>query len=159
MQSYSSSTQAIINKMRSSVLVIFKSNYTRNEGVPPINIYLLRLIFILMFFFLNFSSWSHIMQHSGLWENTDAAAWFMWASCAAISWIGIIRPLKMLPIVLFEIIYKTSWLLMIAYPLWVNNKLAGSSHEDMANVFMWVALPILAMPWKYFFTTYIFGKS
>jgi hypothetical protein len=62
----------------------------------------------------------------------------------------------MLPIVLLEILYKVLWLILIAYPLWSTNQLIGSPAEEMTRSFLWVALPILAMPWKYAFETYIF---
>jgi hypothetical protein len=64
----------------------------------------------------------------------------------------------MLPIVLFEIVYKTAWLFVVAYPLWVKNELTGSAAEGMTRVFIWVIFPIVAMPWKYFFRTHLLGK-
>jgi hypothetical protein len=134
---------------------IFKRDYENYEGVPKINIYLLRLLFTLMFLFLSYDSWSHIFAHKGPWEVTDAAAWCMWGSCSIISFIGIMRPLKMLPIVLFEIVYKVTWLLIVAYPLWVKNELAGSPAAHTTNVFLLVALPIVAMPWIYFYKNFI----
>jgi hypothetical protein len=82
----------------------------------------------------------------------------MWASYSTMSVIGLVRPLKMLPIILFEIIYKLVWLIIVAYPLWINNALQGSPAEGMAKAFMWVILPIIAMPWRYFFRTHILGK-
>ncbi|SEN42708.1 hypothetical protein SAMN04488505_110127 [Chitinophaga rupis] len=138
---------------------LFKRDFERYEGVPKINIYLLRLLFFLMFVFVTYDSWSYILQHKGPWNNLEAAAWCMWGSYSAISFIGVIRPLKMLPIILFEVIYKVTWLMVVAYPLWIKNELAGSSAEGMTNVFMWVILPIVAMPWGYFFKTYILGKA
>lgn len=129
------------------------------EGVPRINIYLLRLLFALMFFLLTPESWGHILSHQGSWNNANAAAWCMWGSYSAISFIGIRYPLKMLPIVLFEIVYKTAWLLIVAYPLWQRGELAGSPAEGMARVFIWVFFPILAMPWRYLFRNFIGYKS
>jgi hypothetical protein len=143
---------------RPAVFNIFRRDYERYEAVPRINIYLLRLLFTLMFLFLTYDSWTVILTHNGPWDNTKAAAWCMWGSYSFISFIGILRPLKMLPIVLFEIVYKITWLLIVAYPLWVNNELKGSAAEGMTNVFVWVVFPIVAMPWKYFFRTYILGK-
>jgi hypothetical protein len=134
---------------------IFKRDYDNYEGVPKINIYLLRLLFTLMFLFLSYDSWSHIIVHTGAWDVTDAAAWCMWGSCSIISFIGIIKPLKMLPIVLFEIVYKITWLLIVAFPLWAKNQLAGSPAAYTTNVFMLVILPILAMPWGYFYKNFI----
>jgi hypothetical protein len=71
----------------------------------------------------------------------------------------VLRPLKMLPIVLFEIVYKTAWLVIVAYPLWLKGALIGSSAEGMTRVFVWVIFPIVSMPWRYFFRTHILGKK
>jgi hypothetical protein len=134
---------------------IFGRDYEHWEGVPKINIYLLRLLFILMFVFLGKDSWTHIFTNKGVWSPMDALAWCIWASYSVLSILGIIQPLKMLPIVMLEILYKMIWLILVAYPLWMSNQLAGSPAEGMTNVFLLVALPILAMPWRYFFRKYI----
>jgi hypothetical protein len=149
----------IQNSSRFPILNLFKRDYEHYHGVLRINIYLLRLLFILVFFFVASDAWPHIFNHKGPWEKTNAAAWCMWASYSLISFIGIIRPLKLLPIVLFEIIYKITWLIIVAYPLWVRNELIGSPAEEMTRAFLWVVLPIIAMPWRYFFRTYILGKQ
>jgi hypothetical protein len=159
MKSYNQTEKAeTYSASRFDIAMIFKRDFSRYEGVPKINIFLLRLLFTLMFFFLSYDSWTAILHHKGAWNNVNAAAWCMWASYAGISCIGMMRPLKMLPIVLFEIIYKMAWLLIVAYPLWMNGELAGSPAEGMARVFIWVILPIAAMPWRYFFRTHILGK-
>jgi len=69
--------------------------------------------------------------------------------------LGIVRPLKMLPLVLLEIFYKVLWLIVVAYLWWSTNHLIGSFVEKMTYVFLWVALPIIAIPWKYAFRNYI----
>jgi hypothetical protein len=115
-----------IQRSRFGLFNIFKRDYERYEGVPPINIYLLRLLFTLMFFFLSYTSWTHILHHTGPWDPANSAAWFMWASCALIAGIGILRPLKMLPIVLFEIIYKVACL--SAVPAKRIDRNAGRGH-------------------------------
>src|SRR2546423_3800595 len=144
---------------RFSLFNVFRRDYERYGGVPRINIYLLRILFTLMFLFVTYDSWTHILNHKGPWENANAAAWCMWGTYSLMSIIGIFRPLKMLPIVLFEIIYKIIWLVIIAYPLWAKNQLIGSPAEGMTRAFVWVVLPIVAMPWRYFFRTYILGKK
>jgi hypothetical protein len=52
-------------------------------------------------------------------------------------------------------IYKIVWLIIVAYPLWSVNQLAGSPAEEMTNAFLWVVLPIVAMPWKYAVDQYV----
>lgn len=68
---------------------------------------------------------------------------------------GLIHPLRWLPIVMFEIVYKITWLVIVAYPLWSTNQLVGSPAEEMTYAFLWVALAIVAMPWGYAFRTYV----
>ena len=129
------------------------------EGVRPIHIYLLRLLYVLMFFVLGNDVWTHIVTHKGQWNPTDAVVWCVWAAFATLAGLGILRPLKMLPIVLLEIFYKLLWLGMVAYPLWSKGALAGSPAESIAIPFEWVILPIIAVPWGYAFSTYLYKPA
>ena len=108
-----------------------------------------------MFVLLGVDAWTHILTFKGSWDPAAAAAWCVWASYAALSVLGILHPLKMLPLVLLEIVYKVLWLVVVAYPLWSTSQLIGSPAEAMTYAFLWVALPIIAMPWKYAFEHYI----
>ncbi len=128
----------------------------RYDGVRPLNLYLLRVLYVLMFFVLGRQTWTHILTHQGDWEPNDAVAWCVWTAFATLAGLGIVRPLKMLPIVFLEIFYKVLWLLLVAYPLWSKGALAGSPAEDTTSAFLWVLLPIVATPWGYAFATYVY---
>ena len=128
----------------------------RHEDVLRINIYLLRLLYFLMFFVLGKDTWTHILTHKGPWDPTDAVMWCIWTAFATLAGLGILRPVKMLPIVLLEIFYKVLWLILVAYPLWSNGMLAGSPAEAITTPFLWVILPIVAVPWGFVFVTYFF---
>jgi len=145
-----------IHDMTFSPIAIFQRD-DRYEGVPRINIYLLRLLYILMFFVLGKETWTHVLTHQGPWEPTDAVAWCVWTAFATLAGLGIIRPLKMLSIVLLEIFYKVLWLILVAYPLWSKGALTGSPAKDIASKFLWVILPIVAVPWGYAFVNYIYN--
>ena len=134
---------------------IFKSDLTKFEGVRPINIYVLRVYFALMFFLMGHTAWTKVLTHSGEWEPINAVTWCVWAGYATISFIGIYNTLKMLPIAVFMVFYKTLWLIVVAYPLWISNKLKGSAPDELANIFVWALLAIPFIPWKYFFKNYI----
>ena len=134
---------------------ILKPDFEHYEGVRRINIYLLRLLYGLMFLFLGIDAWTHILTFKGSWDPAEAAAWCVWASYSALSVLGILHPLKMLPLVLLEISYKVLWLIVVAYPLWSTNQLTGSPAEEMTIAFSWVALAIIAVPWKYAFKSYV----
>ena len=125
--------------------------------VHRFHLYLLRLVYLLMFFVLGHTTWGHILTHAqeGPWEPTDAVAWCVWTAFATLAGIGVFRPLKMLPILLLEIFYKVLWLLLVAYPLWSRGQLAGSPAEGTTAAFLWVLLPIVAVPWGYVVRAYL----
>lgn len=142
-----------------SIATLFHSDPTRHEGVRPIQVHALRTLFALMFLFVGFDAWSALLGHQGPWDPMRAAALCMFGSYALLSSIGVFRPLLMLPIIVFMVIYKSTWLLVVAYPLWAAGTLAGSSAEGMANIFIWVIVPILFVPWRYAFDRFVLGRS
>ena len=139
-----------------NIKYIFTPNYERYEGVRPINIYLLRLLYFLMAFFVATESWTSIINHQGPWDHIRAVATCVWAAYATLSVFGLFHPLKWLPIMIFMIFYKSLWLLVVAYPLWREGTLAGSPAEEMTKTFLIIPLPIIAVPWKYVFENYIY---
>jgi hypothetical protein len=145
------------NKNRSIAWIkkIFGPDYERYEGVYKINIYLLRLLYLLMIIFVGSDSWTAIVNHQGPWDHLKAVAFCVWAAYSTLSILGLINPLKMLPLILFEIFYKSIWLIIVAYPLWSKHQLVGSAAEQMTYAFLWLPLPLLATPWGYAFRTYL----
>ena len=130
----------------------------RHDGVRRINIYLLRLLYVLMFFTLGQTVWTHILAHRGPWEADDAMAWSVWAAFSALAGLGIFHPLKMLPIILLEIAYKGLWLALVAYPLWRSGALDGSPDAYQSAVFAGIAFPLLVVPWGYVVRTFVVGN-
>jgi hypothetical protein len=135
--------------------VLFKPA-ARFDTIRPINIYLMRVVYVLMFLVLGKDTWTHILTHRGAWDPADAVAWCVWTAFATLAGIGIFRTVLMLPILLLEVFYKVLWLGIVAYPLWSRGTLAGSPAEGTTAAFLWVILPIAGVPWGYVFTHYLY---
>jgi hypothetical protein len=142
-----------------AISTFLKRHAQSQNDVSLIKVYLLRLVFGLTFLFVGYDAWKKIITYEGQWLPLDAVAFCVWASYATLSFLGILYPLRMLPLVIFQIGYKTIWLVIVALPLWSTNQLQGSSAEGMTNAFLWVLLPIVAMPWKYFFNHFVLGRQ
>ena len=126
----------------------------RYEGVRRIHIYLMRLVFTLMFFVLGGQCWAQLLRHQGPWDPYKSLALCVWIGFAMVAGLGIVHPVKMVPILLLEIFYKVLWLVVVAYPLWRVGALAGSPTDAIAAPLLWVPLPIVATPWGYVWRTY-----
>lgn len=144
-------------KQEALISKLFARDHDRYEGVRPVQVYLLRVVFALTFVFVGMGSWTTIINHDGNWKPLNAVAFSVWAAYSTLSFLGILKPLKMLPLIAFQVSYKILWLIIVAYPLWVTGKIVGSDAENMTKDFLWVILPIVAMPWRYFLTSF-FGK-
>ena len=139
----------------STIKYFFTPNDSKYEGVRPLNIYLLRVLYFLMLVFVGSESWTTIIKHQGPWDHVRAVAWCVWAAYTTLSFFGLINPLRWLPIVIFMIFYKTLWLIVVAYPLWRSGMLAGSPAEEMAHVFIGAPFVVLIVPWKYVLRHYV----
>ena len=151
-------TPALVRRSGIALSAVLQRD-SRYDDVRRIHIYLLRLVYGLMFFVLGKDTWTHILTHHGVWNPDDAIAWCVWTAFATLAGIVTIRPLKMVLILLLEIFYKLLWLLIVAYPLWSTGVLAGSSAEGTTSAFLWVLLPIVAVPWIWVFRSYILGQK
>jgi hypothetical protein len=140
------------------IKMLFTRDYQRYEGVRPINIYLLRAMYFLMATLLAKDVWSYVFTHQGAWEVKEAMAWCVWGGFSTLAILGVFHPLKMIPILLLEIFYKTLWLILVAYPLAKAGTLAGSPAEGTTYVFIPVIIVYLIMPWGYVFRTYVLGR-
>ncbi len=136
------------------ITYIFTPDHDRYEGVRPVNIYLLRLLYFLMAIGVATEAWSTIFTHEGPWDHTRAVAWCIWAAYP-LGILGLLRPLQWLPVVILMIFYKTLWLFVVAYPLWRTGTLEGSPPEAMAHVFIIAPFIALIVPWKYVYRNFI----
>ena len=134
---------------------LFTPNHDKYEGVRPINIYLLRVLYVLMPLGVATDAWQTLANHEGPWDHTKAVVWCVWAAYPTLSIFGILRPLQWLPIIVLMIFYKTLWLFVVAYPLWKAGTLAGNAAEEMAAIFIAAPFVALIVPWGYFVKKFV----
>ena len=134
---------------------LFTPDHDRYEGVRPVYIHLLRLLYFLMAIGVAIDAWRTILTHEGPWDHTRAVAWCMWAAYPTLGILGLLRPLQWLPLVILMIFYKTLWLFVVAYPLWRAGTLVGAPAEAMAHIFIAAPFIALIVPWRYAFRNFI----
>jgi hypothetical protein len=151
---------ALASPRRNSLLsYVFTPNHERYEGVRPFHVYVLRTLYVLMFIGVGLPTWQEILQHQGPWDPVRAVAFCVWAAYPTLGLLGLRQPLRMLPLVLFMLLYKSTWWLAVAYPLWASGQLATSPAAEMARVFGGVAFIYPLLPWGYIWRTYIAGPA
>jgi hypothetical protein len=78
----------------------------------------------------------------------------MLAAMPILALLGIRYPLKMLPLLLFEISWKAIWLAMVAVPLWLSHSPIDPNVSQTITACLMVVIYPIIMPWRYVFTTF-----
>jgi hypothetical protein len=74
---------------------------------------------------------------------------------ALLAVLGIRYPLKMLPLLFFEFLWKAVWVLAFALPQWSSGQLAPDAQEVLINNLVGIVLVPLAIPWGYVLKQYV----
>ena len=69
--------------------------------------------------------------------------------------LGIRYPLKMLPLLFFELVWKSTWVVAFGLPLWSAHQLDPDARETMKACFMGIVLFPLVLPWRYVLAAYV----
>jgi hypothetical protein len=72
-----------------------------------------------------------------------------------LSFVGLKLPLRMLPLLMFESVWKTVWLLAFGLPQWFSGQQPPTFGEDMFNIALGVILMPLVIPWGYVWRHYV----
>ncbi len=129
-------------------------------GVSKFRFHLLRIFYVLIIFLLGIEVWMKILSHNTQWEPLPAVAFSFWAAFSLLAILGVINPLKMIPLLLVQFTYKLIWLIIVAWPLWSTNALTGSNAQELAFAnFTGIIIDILVIPWQFVIKNFILRKK
>ncbi|HSG53690.1 MAG TPA: hypothetical protein VLA40_16425 [Rheinheimera sp.] len=122
-------------------------------AVPLCKTWGLRLFFAGMVFVLGKNQLSYILEGTSAWTPWRGLGHSMLFALAVFAIGGLFRPLAFLPIMIYEIAWKTVWLVVVALPLW----LAGEQIPGIVSVkgsIIGICLICIVIPWKYVWWKY-----
>ncbi len=125
-------------------------------GVSLFRLYTLRVAYLIMAGGLGAFIWPSVIHHSNDFAVAHGAEVAMLAGLGAVAALGLRYPVQMLPVLLFELVWKAIYLIAFAYPAWSAHQVTPAMAEDIKAVSMVVILLPL-IPWRYVFTQYV-GK-
>ena len=123
--------------------------------VSNFRLYLLRAYYLLIALGLGFMVWPRLIHHTTQWALVGGDTFGLLAGVQLLAILGIRYPLKMLPLLFFELVWKSVWLITIALPLWRTNQIDPGTAESIKACGMGVVLSLIAIPWSYFFRQFV----
>jgi|SRR5215470_5251669 len=123
-----------------------------------LRLYTLRVAYLIMAGGLGVFIWPSVIRHSNDYATAHGAEVAMLAGLGAVAALGIRYPVQMLPVLVFEVVWKAIYLIAFAYPAWSAHQVTPVMAEDIKAVSMVVILLPL-IPWRYVFTQYAMKRG
>ncbi len=128
---------------------------------PPLSVprlYLLRLGYLVLAVGLALAKWPLIISHDGPWPPFEGVETCMLVALSLLWFLGLRYPLKMLPILLFEIAWKLIWFVVVALPLLTGDGL-DPVDQNFFFACLWVVIPLAVVPWDYVVRQFVIAKG
>ncbi len=103
--------------------------------------------------------WPDIIFPDQRLANQNSVVQALLGALALVSLLGIRYPLKMLPILIFELIWKLIWVLGFALPIWMDDGLDIYASETLFACIIGVVLVPIAIPWRHAHAYYLKAKT
>jgi hypothetical protein len=122
--------------------------------VSLFRLYALRAGYLLIAVGLATTVWPLVINHSPQWPLMNGVVCSLLGAVAVLAAVGIRYPLQMLPVLLFELLWKSIWLIAVALPLWSANQIDARTWETVRDcLFGAVLIPLI--PWRYVVSQYV----
>ncbi len=122
--------------------------------VSTFRLYLMRALYLMICVGEGSIIWP-LMFHHQPWDLMHGVACSLLAALTAVVALGVRYPLQMLPLLMFELAWKSIWLVAIALPLWSAHQLDPETMETVRACLMCVIICPLVIPWQYVWANYV----
>jgi hypothetical protein len=123
--------------------------------LPLYRLYLLRAMYLLIAVGQGSQTWPAILHHTRPWDLWHGVGMSFLGALAALSLLGVRYPVKMLPLLIFELAWKLLWVLAIWLPHWLAHSVDPDTADNAFSIFMGVVLVPLVLPWSYVWRNYV----
>lgn len=121
------------------------------EQTSTFRLYLLRALYLLNFALLGLDVWPDIVSQGGTLDPVRGVAFSFWGALSALSVLGLRYPLKMLPLLLVQFLYKVIWVLAVAVPQWDGVRSLGLTNDMLIGI----VVDLIVIPWPFVFRNYL----
>jgi hypothetical protein len=119
---------------------------------------LLRAGYLLLIVGLGLTVWPSIFDPARNWAPDRGIIVAMLGALSLLALVGLRHPLRMLPLLLWEIAWKTIWLTRIALPLWTGGRFDAATAETTMECLMAILI-VAVIPWDYVLLAYVRGPG
>lgn len=124
------------------------------SGVSPLRLWVMRAFYLFMAVGIGATVWPLILSHPADLPRMTGVALVLIGTIGLLALLGLRYPLQMLPLLLFELIWKVVWLAAFALPRWLDASLDEAMRTTMFETALGAVL-LFVIPWGYVYHHYV----
>jgi hypothetical protein len=122
--------------------------------ISLVRLYTLRICYLILAVGLGLYMWPAVIHHTPDLAVAHDVQCSLFAGLGLTAVLGLRYPVQMIPLLLFELIWKTIYLVAFALPLWSAHQVTDAAAQDIQACLM-VVIFIPLIPWRYVARHYI----
>jgi hypothetical protein len=123
--------------------------------VSTFRLYLLRAGYLVIAVGLAFMIWPGTIRPPENLSHMGSVVRSLLGAVSLLAILGIRYPLKMLPLLIFEVLWKSVWVLAFGLRLWSADRLGPDARETLSDCIFGIILVLLVTPWDYVLRHYL----
>jgi hypothetical protein len=123
--------------------------------LPLYRLYLLRASYALLAFVQGYKTWSAILRHTGPWQLWDGIDHSFFGALTVLSLLGLRYPIRMMPLLVYELTWKLIWTLAIFLPLYLGHRVDPDNADSFLSISIAIVIVPLILPWGYIWKNYV----
>ena len=138
--------------------IVRAQSSTASPEVSLLRLYLLRAGYLLLVVGLGITVWPSMIHHAPwtLWHGVGDS---VLTAISLLAILGLRYPLKMLPLLFFEMTWKAIWLIAVPLPLWLSHSQIDAATMDTIVACVWAVIFPIIIPWRYVFANFVQAPS
>lgn len=117
--------------------------------VSTFRLYVLRAMYLLIVVGLGVTIWPGIVSPPSTLSHMASVVRSVLGAVSLLALLGLRYPLKLLPLLVFELVWKSIWVIAFGLPLWRQGRLDADTSETLFACLMGIVLVPIAIPWGY----------
>jgi len=126
----------------------------RSVDLPLYRLHIMRAGYLFMGLGLALVKWPLIVNGAASLPLFEGVVACLLTAMSLLAFLGLRNPVRMLPILLFEVMWKVLWLATVALPRALDGKLDTATQEVLINC-SFVVVIVAVIPWRYAWRQYV----
>ena len=118
-------------------------------------LYLLRAGYLIIAVGLALLIWPGVIHPPENLPHMNSVVRSLLCAVSLLAALGVRYPLKMLPLMFFELVWKTVWVLAFGLRLWSADRLSPDMAGTLNDCIFGIVLVLVVTPWDYVYRHYV----